>query len=95
MRVPGVVLEEDLRLAGADHVEAVAGLAVVEEDLALGDLHLFELGGQRDALVLVEEVEERDLGQESGVGRHSTLQGTRHCKRRGGIIPDRSMARAR
>ena len=57
----GVVLEEDLDLAGAHDVERVARIAVVEQRRARRLAHRVDAFGQRRPLLLVQQREERNL----------------------------------
>ena len=67
----GVVLEEDLDLAGAHDVERIARIAVVEQRRAGRLAHGVDARGERRPLLLVEQREERDLGQDFGIGAHA------------------------
>ena len=71
----GVVLEEDLHLPFPDDVERVARIAVAEEHLARGRADRLHLGRQRRPLVGVEQLEQRNLRQDFGIGAHGWLRG--------------------
>ena len=66
----GVVFEGKFRRACADDVHRVTRLAVVEDDVALGEFHRIEVRGEGGAFLVVEELEKRDFGEQGGFGGH-------------------------
>jgi hypothetical protein len=66
----GVVTEEHLRRAGSNEEQRVAGVSVFEYHLTGGDAHQLELAREARSLLVVEQLEERYFGEQSGVRRH-------------------------
>ena len=66
----GVVFEKHFHFARADHVDRVARLSVVENDLPGIECDDIELRGQFRALVIVEQLEQGDFFKEIGFGTH-------------------------
>ena len=66
----GVVLEKHFHLARTDDEDGVAGIAVIEDRFAGCEVDDIELCGEFRALVIVQQMEERDFFEQIGFWTH-------------------------